>query len=191
MTICSKTAGKTVTLSPSPFFPVKYFVNIIITHHDITFYISDLYADKSKAQTRIARETNPKISVQWSTLSAMDWILLRPHVFLCHSRYFIRYISPPHFHAIYIYSMLAQCWASVVDGGPTLCQHWLMYRVCVVVTKQDKKSTNVVLMSGHRLRRWPSMNQHWVSVLSVLGNLMASTGSAENKNDACSLIHCG
>ena len=73
----------------------------------------------------------------------------------------------------------------------TLCQHWSMYRVCVVVTKQDKKSTNVGLMSGHRLRRWPRMNQHWVSVLSVLGNLMASTGSAENKNDACSLIHCG
>ena len=25
--------------------------------------------------------------------------------------------------------MLAQCWASVVDGGPTLSQHW--YNMCL------------------------------------------------------------
>ena len=54
--------------------------------------------------------------------------------------------------------MLEQCWADVVDGGPTLVQHWVdvlcLSGRLVFATSVSK----VILMSRQRRSRWRDMN---------------------------------
>ena len=65
--------------------------------------------------------------------------------------------------------MLVQCWASVVDGGPTLDQHWVDV-LCLLGIYQTKSRAariylsskrthwnNVGLMLGQRCRRWANV----------------------------------
>ena len=52
--------------------------------------------------------------------------------------------------------MLIYCWFSVVDGGPTLNQHW--FRVlCWDITANTTPRTNADLMLVQRRRRWTNI----------------------------------
>ena len=46
--------------------------------------------------------------------------------------------------------MLFEGWASVVDGGPTLIQHWII--ICIPANWRHTPSSGVML--GQRRRRW-------------------------------------
>ena len=50
--------------------------------------------------------------------------------------------------------MLAQCWPTVYDGGPTLSQH--------------RRSANAGSMLAHRLRRWANIEPAWVDISCLL-----------------------
>ena len=59
-----------------------------------------------------------------------------------------------------VYPMLVQCWSSVVDGGPTLNQHWsniLCQQPCSRPNTNPRHSPNAGLMLGQRRRRWPNI----------------------------------
>ena len=65
--------------------------------------------------------------------------------------------------------MVVWCWASVIDGGPTLQQH-LVSIFAGIWARRDANTIywpNICLMQAQRLRRWPSikpsLGQHLVS----------------------------
>ena len=45
--------------------------------------------------------------------------------------------------------MVAQCWANIVDVGPTLIQHWLIYGICRDVILDGLNTVTVYCRSGH------------------------------------------
>ena len=51
--------------------------------------------------------------------------------------------------------MLAQCWTSFCDAGPTLNQHWVSVSCLLCISSAiSRRWTNAVLLLGRRHRRW-------------------------------------
>ena len=60
--------------------------------------------------------------------------------------------------------MFDQCWAEVVDGGPTLVQH-LFYVSCLLGTQL----TETLIQCWFIVDSGPTVNQQWINVSGLLG----------------------
>ena len=89
-----------------------------------------------------------------------------------------------------VHPMLVQCWASVVDGGPTLNRHWV--NVSSSLASNASRSlrasqqtrdvvTDVVSMLDKRHRRWSNIE-------TTLSHCVMSTGLGA-RNDTGHTVH--
>ena len=66
--------------------------------------------------------------------------------------------------------MLGQCWADVIDGEPTLNQHWFNVSCLLGLIEANRyRCSDVDSMLVQRLRRWPSIESTLGRVLRFAG----------------------
>ena len=62
--------------------------------------------------------------------------------------------------------MLVQCWASVVDDGPTLNQHWVnVSTTCLLAS--EVADTGLVLKWANVRDIIPALSQHWANLSGI------------------------